>query len=487
MPTFTNPVIDEDGTDHGDPFALRHLDWYYLFHTTDDGDAGISVHRSRDLVTWEPRGFALEAGGPDHWAQTDLWAPEVMYWRGWFFMYVTGTRFGPDGEGDRTLRRIGLARSRTPEGPYELDPEPLLAGSWGIDGHPFQDEDGSLWLFYNVRSEGERYLDRPGSGNVVDRLLDPGRLAGRPQPVAFPSEPWEGDREQSAFWNEGAWVLKRRGRYYHLYSGGTYRDETYGIGLTAADRPHGPWQKEPGNPIFRSGERITGPGHHSVILARDGVTYYAVYHGYHDAKAGRQVHLDELRWCGDRPLIGTGGRPTEGEQPVPPGPVHDEAVPTWHADLWVTGRRLELPGTRIELREQEAPVRVRISQGREGLRVWADGRLCHQADGLHRPELRADGEVLSPAVTSHLEDEAIRWLAPGERQRWPWGGSGPLELTLAVRGACRIRAGDVEERFACEGDRPGLARLAVPDGAEAITVTGDGPGAHVTDLAVTAR
>ena len=36
---FRNPVItDDDGVDHGDPFVVRHLGDYWLYHTTDDGD-----------------------------------------------------------------------------------------------------------------------------------------------------------------------------------------------------------------------------------------------------------------------------------------------------------------------------------------------------------------------------------------------------------------------------------------------------------------
>jgi beta-xylosidase len=62
MPSrFTNPAIGgAGGADHGDPFALRHHGEYFLYHTTDDGDRGISVHRSRDLVRWSFAGSALE-------------------------------------------------------------------------------------------------------------------------------------------------------------------------------------------------------------------------------------------------------------------------------------------------------------------------------------------------------------------------------------------------------------------------------------------
>ncbi len=489
--TFVNPVItDTVGRDHGDPFVLRYLDEYFLYHTTDDGDRGVSVHRSHDLVHWEFAGYALEAGGPDSWAQTDLWAPEVMYWHGTFYMYVSGTVFAPNGHGNDTRRRQGVARAQNPLGPFVLDPEPLVRDHYSIDGHPFQDEDGSLWLFYNIRGDEVTFNGKPGSGNVVDRLLDPGTLEGNPAKVTFPSQEWEASVRLGQYWNEGSWVLKRRGRYFQLYSGSYYRESTYGIGLSAADSPRGPWVKHEQNPIFAMGERITGPGHHSVILAPDGVSYYAVYHGYDGPTEGRKVHLDRLRWCGDRPVIGTGrrlGRPTEDAQPVPWQPAYDPAVPYWHADLWVDGCLLHVDDERVEWIPQAHPVRVRVNQSKDGLRAWVDGRLAVQVEGYHAPKLSSDGNILSSSLTSHLEDEAVRWLAPGQKRSWAWGGAGPLEVTVAVRGSAEIIAGNSREEVVSPASEYGLGQLFAADGADKITIVAGSSGAHVTDLFVAAR
>ena len=489
--TFRNPVVSDGGSrDHGDPFVLRHLDRYFLFHTTDDGDSGISVHESPDLVHWTFKGYALEPGPSGHWAETDLWAPEVLHRHGTFFMYVAGTRMGPDGEGVEADRRQGLARSASPLGPYVLDPEPLVTDVWSIDGHPFEDEDGSLWLFYNIRTAATRFRGKPGSGTVVDRLIAPDRLEGEPTQVAFPSEDWEGRADQRAYWNEGSWVLKRRGEYHHLYSGGHYLDATYAIGLTSARHPRGPWRKDPDNPILRSGHRITGPGHHSVILGPDGVTAYAVYHAYDGVLEGRKVHLDRITWCGDRPLIGPGpitGRPTERAQPVPPPPVYDSRVPWWHADLWIEGTQVTVGEHVIELGAPGNVRRVRVNQGPRGLRAWVDGYLISQAPGPHVPLLGTDGDILDGSLTSHLSDETVHWLAPGERQAWTWGGGGPLDVTLAVRGSARLWAGGAEERATSPVDRFTLVTLHVPDGADEICVSGERAGALVTDLFVAAR
>jgi arabinan endo-1,5-alpha-L-arabinosidase len=488
--TFVNPVITDDrGDDHGDPFVIRFLGEYFLYHTTDDGDRGVSVWRSADLVNWRLEGIALEPK-PGTWAETDLWAPEVMYHAGTFYMYVAGTRMRPDGEGVESERRQGLARADNPLGPFELDDVPLVTDQWSIDGHPFQDEDGGLWLFYNIRTGTTRFGDHPGSGNVVDRLIRPDQLEGNPTPVAFPSQRWEGSEAGDSYWNEGSWVLKRRGRYHQLYSGSHYRDSTYGIGLTSGRTPRGPWTKYPDNPILRSGERITGPGHHSMILAPDGVTSYAVYHGYDRGQPGRKVHVDRVHWCGDRPVIGSGlvsGRPMEGAQPMPPGPVYDPAVPFWHADLFLRGRHLEIGPAALELSAAPGPWRVRISQGWLGLRVWVDGELRLQKRGLHAPDFTCDDEIMGRRLTSHVEDEALRWVAPGEEFAWPWGGTGPCELTLAVRGSATVAAGGVEATVVSPVERFALAHLHVPRGVDEVIATGLDRGAQVTDLVVTAR
>jgi beta-xylosidase len=153
--TFVNPVIDgAPGEDHGDPFIIKYLDSFYLYHTGDTaGRRGVSVHRSHDLVHWEFQGYALEATDTG-WAWPDLWAPEVVYERGRFYVYLSATRGlggeGPDSlrarDGAETGRRLGVARGTDPLGPFVVDDEPLL-DQCSIDGHPFRDDDGSMWLF----------------------------------------------------------------------------------------------------------------------------------------------------------------------------------------------------------------------------------------------------------------------------------------------------------------------------------------------------
>lgn len=321
---YQNPVLSLPRVDHGDPSILRFCGRYYLYHT---GTERVPVYVSTDLVHWEPLGTALEASRrPGHWAQIDLWAPEVIYENGLFYMYVAGAQ-KRDGRADDEIRRIGVAVAERPEGPFRLADEPLT-DEWSIDAHPFKDADGTYYLFYNVRNELTRGPGGViGCGNVVDRMLDLRTLAGRPSLVCRPELPHEGNLEGTWFWNEGPFVLRGYGRYYQMYSGGCYYQPTYHVAFAqspichGADAPARGWTKEPspfGGPVLASNARVWGPGHHVATKGPNGVHDYLVYHGRQDKASGRSVFLDRLFWHAERPFS---AGPTADPQPMPARPV----------------------------------------------------------------------------------------------------------------------------------------------------------------------
>lgn len=476
---FANPVINHArGHDHGDPFVLHYLGHYYLYHT---GKDGVYLYTSTDLVNWQAEGTVLAAGPAGHWAQTDFWAPEVLYQDGVFYMYVAATLKKPSGKGDDRQRRLGLARALDPRGPFVWDQGPLVGWEWSIDGHPYRDEDGLLWMFYNIRTPATRYPDgTTGCGNVVGRMTAPDRLDTAQTPVAFPSHRWEGDRKGSWYWNEGPFVLKRRGVYYQMYSGGCFQDETYGLGYATASHPSGPWHKQSPEPILRSSANILGPGHHCIVAGPDGVTPYAVYHGYLPRQKGRKVHLDRFFWVGDRLTI---AGPTHAEQPLPPGPLYDPAVPHWNFSAWVFGRELRVGGVSLPL-SLEGYQHLRVIRQGQQFKVYLGGVLRWQ--GLSALEdLEVEGEIRDALKTSWLDDEQLYTLAQGEQQSWAWGGVGALEVALAVRGHARVRVGSEEREVKTQGYE--LIRLWADGGAQALEVTALEGGATVTDVVLTAR
>jgi GH43 family beta-xylosidase len=494
--SFQNPIIrGATGDDHGDPFIVRYLDSYFLYHTGEtSGRRGVSVHRSADLVDWEFQGFALEPAARG-WAWSDLWAPEVVYERGTFYMYVSATRRRPgrrrsrwdEGASDDQGRHVGVARSTSPLGPFVWDDVPLV-DSWSIDGHPFRDDDGTLWLFYNTRNEHTCYPDgTPGTAIVADRLVAPDRLRGRPRPAVSPSQHWEGNRAGDFFWNEAPYVLKRRAVYHLMYSGGHFRDETYGIGLARAPSAVGPWTKLPENPIVAGTPEIAGPGHHSFVFGPDVASRYAVYHGYVPGDPGRKVHLDRMRWVGDRPLV---LGPTHEEQPHPPQPVYDDAVPHWVAETWARGSWIDVDGRRFELDRTDVWLQVEVEHGdgRTDTRIGGVLRGSYPSDGGRAgPEFGGDCELGPTTVSTCGADPGMRDLPARSTYAWRWGGSTRLELALAVRGDVTVRAGDDGAESEGDPERFRLVELTAPRGAATITVEAGAGGATVTDVVACAR
>ncbi|SDN89517.1 glycoside hydrolase family 43 protein [Alkalicoccus daliensis] len=303
--SFQNPVISIPGVDHGDPAVIRYKGVYYLYHT---GPDHVPVYTSINLTDWKLEGKALLASSEtDHWAQLDLWAPEVFYENGTFYMYVTGAKRGENGTADDEERHIGVAKSKDPLGPFILAEEPLTP-EWSIDAHPFTDDDGQMYMFYNVRNEHTRGPDGViGTGNVVDKMRDPETLAGEPALVVKPEYSFEGNKEGSFFWNEGPFVLKRNNLYYQMYSAGFFGDDTYGVYYATSGTPHHidgynkQWEKfESGRPILQTNAACLGPGHHVVTKAPNGWDDYAVYHGYEPEEQVRErrVRIGKLWWEG---------------------------------------------------------------------------------------------------------------------------------------------------------------------------------------------
>ncbi len=298
-----NPVLDVPGVDQGDPAILRFQGLYYLYHS---GRDCVRVYQSKNLVDWTEAGVALVASPQaDHWAQIDLWAPEVIYSNGIFYLYVAGAE-KKEGKADDEKRRIGVATSTSPIGPFQFADRPLVE-EWSIDAHPFKDADGAYHMFYNIRDETTRGPEGViGCGNVVDKMVSLTELAGQPAFVCKPEFPWEGSLEKDWYWNEGPFTIKRLGVYYQMYSGGCFYQPTYHLAYATSKAIGGPWVKWPNGvsvPILRSNKEVWGPGHHVVTKGPNGVQDYVVYHGRTGDGATRSNFIDPLYWRGDSMYI----------------------------------------------------------------------------------------------------------------------------------------------------------------------------------------
>lgn len=264
---YENPIIKYLGP--ADPAVIRYQGKYYLYPTWDG--RGYDVFVSDDLVHWEQKSKCYVD------RRRGAWAPDVFHnvrADGKFYLYYTVD--DPNGG-----KLIGVAVADHPLG--EFRDHGTLATS-AIDAHLFQDDDGSLYLYY-VKLDG-------GFRIVVRKMRDPLTPEGEPHVVIQPTEPWE--RRRGAV-TEGPWMLKHAGRYYLMYSGSGANGPEYAIGYATADSPLGPFTKYAGNPIAKQGNGVFGPGHHCVITGPDN-KLWMVYHQQNSTKVGwdRFLAIDPL-------------------------------------------------------------------------------------------------------------------------------------------------------------------------------------------------
>jgi len=295
--TYSNPVLVETyqinrleparyvGTlGIGDPSIVLYEDKYYLYPTGDNHS--YYVYISNDLVHWfrGPKVFQSNENG--------VWAPNVFFNDddGMFYLYYTANG------------KIGVAKADRPVGEFR-DLGTLISNA--IDAHMFRDDDGSYFLYYT------RY---PEFGIFVQPMATPVRKKGEPIEVISPSEAWEMTNVPVT---EAPCLLKHKGVYYLLYSGGSANTEHYAIGYATARTPLGPFTKYARNPIIREGGRVLGPGHGSVTRDREG-KLWLVYHQQKDETPGwnRVICIDRLWFDDNGVLHGEATRATPRPAPV---------------------------------------------------------------------------------------------------------------------------------------------------------------------------
>jgi xylan 1,4-beta-xylosidase len=285
-PTYQNPVLTADNP--ADPHVIRIDDAYYLYATTHG--RGYDVFVSRNLVHWENKGSVFDdpRGG--------AWAPDVFHdpTDGKFYLYYTDSVDVERSRGASTdhlrAKQVGVAVADSPLGPF-VDKKVLFAGS--IDGHMFRDDDGQYYLFYVEIADGFRIMLQP--------MDDPLTPRGEPIEIMRPDTPWETAAGEVT---EGPWMIKRNGLYYLMYSGSGADTPNYAVGYATASNPLGPYKKYAGNPIAKGdGERIFGPGHHSVVNGPDGKLWMVYHQKYSPRVSYRRFIAIDPMWFDDAGVI----------------------------------------------------------------------------------------------------------------------------------------------------------------------------------------
>lgn len=403
---YSNPVF---GGSFPDPFVIRFLGEYWAYCTGiwRDGRA-FGVLRSTDLVTWTEVGGAMEPlpDGPPHY-----WAPEVTYDNGRFLLYYSA--------GDEEHMHIRLAVADHPGGPFVDSGHRLTSEQFAIDAHVFTDDDGTRFMFYATDFLEH---DRIGTGTVADRMLDAFTLEGLPRPITRARFDWQvydpkREAKGGVKWHtvEGPFVLKRKGRYYQMFSGGNWQNVSYGVSYAMAPSLDidGEWTQTCDDvrvvPVLRTiPGLVVGPGHNSVVTGPDLQQLYCVYHRWMDE--GRAMCIDRQEWVGDRIAV-LGPSSASVTAPVAPGLSGFDRGWAAGSGAWTLGADRALQDSTTDVAQISCDTGTATFRAEVGLRcaqpVPAQGAL-----GLVL--LSTGGPILFLTLRLAHRDVAFRWLAGGE-------------------------------------------------------------------------
>ena len=238
----------------------------------------------------------------------DLWAPELHYLDGRFYIYVAAD----DGR-NRNHRMYVLEGDRDdPLKPFALKARIGDASDrWAIDGTVLEMADRRRYFVWSGWEQGENVAQ----SLYVAPMSDPWTICGPRVRISTPDRAWE--RVGRPVVNEGPTVLRNRsGQVFVVYSASGSWTDDYCLGLLSLvgsdPLQAASWVKTPAPVFTRSGE-VFGPGHASFVASADGSEDWIVYHAARRRGAGwdRDVRLQRFGWHPD-------GTPDFGI-PVPPG------------------------------------------------------------------------------------------------------------------------------------------------------------------------
>lgn len=240
---------------------------------------------SPDLVNWTKHREVLSIDNVK-WAKWALWAPSIVHANDKYYLFFGAN----DIQNNDQIGGIGVAISDKPEGPFkDALGKPLIGsiinGAQPIDQFVYHDEaSGEYYMFYG----GWRHC------NVVRLSSDLLSIVPFPDGDTFKEVTPEG-------YVEGPFMLKRNGKYYFMWSEGSWTEDDYCVAYAIADSPLGPF-KRIGKILEQDPQIATGAGHHSVIKNPNSDEYYIVYHRHPLESNGgseRVVCIDRLEFAPD--------------------------------------------------------------------------------------------------------------------------------------------------------------------------------------------
>ncbi|MGI8912161.1 MAG: family 43 glycosylhydrolase [Rubrobacteraceae bacterium] len=329
--SYTNPVSKGTVDTFPDPVSIRAKDGYWYAYTStepvlqskgDDSDHYLSTIRSDDMVNWEYVGDVFtEETRPDwHPEGSRLWAPDVRYLNGKYYLYYSVAKPPP---GPDDFFTVGVATAPTPTGPWADSGGPVIPPKGACD--TFTDIDPAQY----TGPDGTRYMLWGSFRNlcVAEMNAEATRVVG---PVR---EVYKGPVE-------GGYVVRHDG-YYYLFASESNccfgEFSGYQVRVGRSESPTGPFVDREGIPLTAqktkgafvlsaNGNKWVGPGHQSIttdLAGQDWLVYHAIdkTDPFMDPPREninrRQLLIDRLDWIDGWPVVRAGEWASEDGQPAP--------------------------------------------------------------------------------------------------------------------------------------------------------------------------
>lgn len=421
--SFSNPIL---GGDYPDPSIVRVDSDYYMTHSSFNYQPGLAVLHSRDLVNWEPVGYALSE------YLGSVWAPDISYHDERYWIYFTVDTIGKE-------YATWVVQAERPEGPWSK-PVRLETEGW-IDPCFVEDvHSGDRWLYL---SGGRRIaLDKEGLHTIgrIEQIYE-----GWPIP-----EDWV----YEGFALEGPKV-KHIGNYYYWLNaqGGTAGPPTAHMEVVARSKSlAGPWENSPVNPLvhtYSGDETWWCRGHASLIDTPQG-DWWLVSHAYEKnyVGLGRQTLLEPIEWNEEGWPVAPKGRAIDLPlpSPLPLKPHVERRLQDWNI------------GTDWRFYKQMAPNRV--IGNHDGI-LTLSGQGTNPADaspllmiaGCHNYEIQLQAQLdgdISVGLVGFYNEQFFAGIGYDVHSRFSWRRGvrrtrtlteGPSTIWLRLRNEGQIITG----------------------------------------------
>ena len=280
---------------HPDPSMIYVNGTYYIANSTFEWYPGVCIHKSADLVNWEPVSYPLASerllemrGNP---MSAGVWAPCLSYSDGVYYLVYSNMRsWSNDPFKDSNNY---LITTTDLEGEWS---DPVYLNSSGFDASLFHDDDGKKYYLNMEWNHLERDKEQFSGILLQEYDAKQRRLVGEVHKIFLGTDLGR---------VEGPHIYKKDGWYYLFCAeGGTSYEHAEAVARSRS--VFGPYELHPMKHLITSygSDNINQKtGHASMCCGKDGKWYLAYLSGrpVRDYRCilGRETSIQELVWKED--------------------------------------------------------------------------------------------------------------------------------------------------------------------------------------------